>query len=65
MELVMVGVLFSAMNFTVMTGFTSAIDSLVEPEVEGTVEIYQVESNQKEDDRLQRVNVVNANGSDK
>lgn len=64
MELVMVGVLFTAMNFTVMSAFTSEIDVLVEPETEGTVEIYQVERDSAESSLLQRTALGNAKASE-
>lgn len=64
MELIIVGVLFSAMNFTVMTGFTSAYDVLVEPEAKGNVEIYQVENTQEDKNALQRTTLVNEKESE-
>ena len=64
MELIMVTAFFSAINFAAMTGFTSAYDSIVEPEAEGQVEIYQVENTQTEKSPLQRATVVNAKSSE-
>ena len=48
MELILVGLVFTAVNFVAMEGFVHTYEKVFPTEVEGEVEIYEVESAQVE-----------------
>lgn len=49
MELILVGLFFTAVNFVAMEGFVHTFEKIVEPATEGEVEIYEVESAKADD----------------
>lgn len=64
MELVMVGIIFSALNFGAMSGFVEGYEALVEPEADTQVEIYELGSAESQSDSSNNNELVIASVSD-
>ena len=59
MELVLVGVIFTALNFAAMEGFIFAYEEVFPPEeAEGTVEIYEVDDGQQQSTELEKKVII-------